>query len=116
MNITTEVRRYFHPVTTHPWFAAWRARDRGLLAACNAWFAYLNGAQKPGRFGDYIEFVFLGDESGMHGRQANGVKPLERFTHALLTPEPGLKDLLPVFLLADDLFVIGEVRDFNEKA
>jgi len=41
MDIITEVKRYFRPLTIHPWRAAWRVRHRGLLAAFSAWFTDL---------------------------------------------------------------------------
>lgn len=37
MDIITEVRRYFRPLTIHPWRAAWRVRHRGLLIAFSTW-------------------------------------------------------------------------------
>lgn len=41
MDIITEVRRYFRPLSIHPWQAAWRARNRGVLVAFSAWLADL---------------------------------------------------------------------------
>ena len=37
MNIVTEIKRYFRPLTIHPWSAAWRLRDHGFRVALSAW-------------------------------------------------------------------------------
>ena len=50
MDIITEVRRYFRPLTIHPWQAAWRSRGCGPLATLSAWLTDLvEVGSRPGR-------------------------------------------------------------------
>lgn len=49
MDIITEVRRYFRPLTIHPWRAAWRVRHRGPLVACSTWLTDLIEVGNRGR-------------------------------------------------------------------
>lgn len=37
MDVMTEAKRYFRPLTIHPWRAAWRVRHHGLRVAFSAW-------------------------------------------------------------------------------
>lgn len=57
MNIVTEIKRYFRPLTIHPWNAAWRLRDHGFRVALSAWVIDIIEIGDHGRGCDGLNFV-----------------------------------------------------------